>query len=85
MLSFELEGDSGTTEQFLDRLQMIFPALSLGGVETLICASAKTSHLKMSSQERAEAGISDTLLRLSVGIEDAEDIIADIWQAMELK
>ena len=85
MLSFELEGDAGTTEQFLDRLQMIFPALSLGGVETLICASAKTSHIKMSLQERAEVGISDTLLRLSVGIEDAEDIIADIRQAMELK
>lgn len=85
MLSFELEGNADTTEQFLDRLQLIFPALSLGGVETLICSSAKTSHIKMSSQERAEAGISDTLLRLSVGIEDAQDIIADIRQAMELK
>ena len=85
MLSFELEGDAESTERFLDRLEMIFPALSLGGVETLICASAKTSHIKMSPEERAEAGISDTLLRLSVGIEDAEDIIADIRQAMELK
>lgn len=85
MLSFEPEGDAGSTERFLDRLQLIFPALSLGGVETLICASAKTSHIKMTPEERAEAGISDTLLRLSMGIEDAEDIIADIRQAMELK
>ncbi len=82
MLSFELEGDAASTESFLDRLKMIIPALSLGGVETLICASAKTSHVKMSPQERAAAGISDTLLRLSVGIEAAEDIIADIRQAM---
>ena len=82
MLSFELEGDAATTEKFLDRLQMIFPALSLGGVESLICASAKTSHVKMSPEERAAAGVSDSLLRLSVGIEAAEDIIADIRQAM---
>lgn len=82
MLSFELEGDAADTERFLDGLQMIIPALSLGGVETLICASAKTSHLKMSPQQRADAGISDTLLRLSVGIEAAEDIITDIRQAM---
>ncbi len=85
MLSFELEGDADTTERFLDRLRLIFPALSLGGVETLISASAKTSHVKMSAEERAAAGISDTLLRLSVGIEEADDIIADIRQAMELK
>lgn len=82
MLSFELEGDAASTERFLDRLNMIIPALSLGGVESLICASAKSSHVKMSPQERAEAGISDTLLRLSLGIEAAEDIIADIRQAM---
>ena len=82
MLSFELEGDSKTTENFLDRLQMVLPALSLGGVETLISASAKTSHIKMSPEQRKAAGVSDTLLRLSVGIEDANDIIADIQQAM---
>lgn len=82
MLSFELEGDAATTEKFLDRLQMVLPALSLGGVESLICASAKTSHVKMSPEERAAAGVSDTLLRLSVGIEAAEDIIADLRQAM---
>lgn len=82
MLSFELEGDAASTENFLDRLQMIIPALSLGGVETLICAPAKSSHIKMSPQERAEAGIADTLLRISLGIEAAEDIIADIRQAM---
>lgn len=83
MLSFELDGDAAATDRFLDHLQMIFPALSLGGVETLICASAKTSHLKMTPEARASAGISDSLLRLSVGIEAAADIIADIKQALE--
>lgn len=82
MLSFELDGDAAATERFLDSLQMIMPALSLGGIETLICTCAQTSHLKMSPEERAEAGISDTLLRLSVGIEEADDIIADIQQAL---
>ena len=82
MLSFELEGDAASAERFLDKLKMIFPALSLGGVESLICVPAKTSHLKMSPKERAAAGISDSLLRLSVGIEAAADIIADIRQAM---
>lgn len=84
MLSFELERDADSVERFLDRLQLIFPALSLGGLETLICVSAKTTHIKMTPQQRAEAGISESLLRVSVGIEDAEDLIADIEQAMEL-
>lgn len=82
MLSFELEGDIDTADLFLDQLALISPALSLGGVETLICSSAKTSHLKMTPEERAAAGVSDTLLRLSVGIEDPKDIIADIQQAL---
>ncbi len=83
MLSFELDGDAAATDHFLDKLQMIVPALSLGGVETLICASAKTSHLKMTPEQRTSAGISDSLLRLSVGIEAAADITGDIYQALQ--
>ena len=82
MLSFELEGDVSTSDRFLERLEMIFPALSLGGVETIISASVKTSHLKMTPEARKEAGVSDTLLRLSVGIEAAEDIILDIERGL---
>lgn len=82
MLSFELEA-SINPDGFLDRLKLIVPALSLGGVETLICASAKTSHVKMTPEARASAGVSDGLLRLSVGIESAADIIEDIRQALE--
>jgi cystathionine beta-lyase len=61
---------------------LITPALSLGGVETIICAPATTSHEKISDAERAALGITDNLLRLSVGIEDPDDLIADIDGAL---
>jgi cystathionine beta-lyase len=80
MLAFELDGRE--PEQFLKNLRIITPALSLGGVETIICSPAKTSHQKITDAERAELGISDNLLRLSVGIEDAADLIADIDGAL---
>jgi cystathionine beta-lyase/cystathionine gamma-synthase len=82
MLAFEIDEAKATAERFLGRLKMVTPALSLGGVETIICAPAATSHAKLSPSERAELGIADSLLRLSVGIEDADDIIADITQAL---
>ena len=80
MLAFELDGLK--PERFLKNLKVITPALSLGGVETIICSPATTSHEKISPTERAELGISDSLLRLSVGIEDADDLIADIDSAL---
>lgn len=84
MLSFELDGDVKASDEFLSRLEMIFPALSLGGVETIISASVKTSHLKMTPEARKAAGVSDSLLRLSVGIEAPEDIIADLKRGLDL-
>ena len=83
MLSFELDADKIDPHRFLNNLKMITPALSLGGVETIICAPVTTSHQKMTDADRAELGITDSLLRLSVGIEDPEDIIADIDQALD--
>jgi cystathionine beta-lyase len=82
MLSFELDDRRIAPGEFLQKLKLIKPALSLGGIETIICAPVATSHEKMSSAERAALGITDSLLRLSVGIEDADDIIADINQAL---
>ncbi len=82
MLSFELDAAQCPADRFLRRLKLITPALSLGGVETIICAPSKTSHAKLSAEERRELGISDGLLRLSVGIEDVEDLIADLFQAL---
>jgi cystathionine beta-lyase len=82
MLSFELDSHKIDPYRFLKNLKMITPALSLGGVETIICAPVTTSHQKMTDEERAELGITDSLLRLSVGIEDVDDIIGDIDQAL---
>lgn len=82
MVSFELDDQQVDPQRFLRNLIMIRPALSLGGVETLICAPTTTSHAKISAAERAELGITDSLLRLSVGIEDSDDIMGDIEQAM---
>jgi cystathionine beta-lyase len=64
------------------RLRLITPALSLGGVETLICSPAQTSHSKLSPEERQQAGVEDALLRISVGIEHADDLIEDLEQAL---
>ena len=82
MLSFELDDKKVTPHTFLRNLKMIRPALSLGGVETIVCAPVATSHAKLTDGERAELGITDALLRLSVGIEAVDDIIADLEQAM---
>ena len=83
MLSFELNRDLEQTTAFLSKLQIVRSAVSLGGVETLICSPAQTSHVKMSAEERQRVGINDGLLRLSVGIEAIEDLIADFSQAFE--
>ena len=82
MVSFELDDAHVDQLLFLKKLKMIRPALSLGGVETIVCVPVATSHEKTTAGERAELGITDALLRLSVGIEDTDDIIADITQAM---
>ncbi len=83
MLSFELDETKVAPDRFIRGLRIIKPAVSLGGVETTICAPAVTSHAKMSAAERKRIGISDALLRLSVGIEQADDLIKDIEQAMK--
>ncbi len=82
MLSFELDEKKVDTDRFVRALKIIKPAVSLGGVESTICAPAVTSHAKISAAERKRIGISDSLLRLSVGIEQADDLIEDIEQAM---
>lgn len=79
MLSFEVKTDP---ERFLSKLKIIRKAVSLGGVESTICQPVKTSHSKVSGQERRKMGISDKLLRLSVGIEDAQDLINDLKGAI---
>jgi len=81
MLSFELV-DGIDPVGYLRRLELVICAVSLGGVETTICQPVATSHQKVTREERQRLGITDGLLRLSVGIEDAEDITADLLRAL---
>jgi cystathionine gamma-synthase len=83
MLSVELEGGTEAVRAFLDGLQCFTLAESLGGVESLIAHPATMTHAAMASEARAAAGIGDGLLRLSVGIEHADDLVADIAAALE--
>lgn len=82
MLSFELKGDINTSIQFLESLRLISIAESLGVVESLIEHPASMTHASVPKAEREKIGLSDGLIRLSVGIEDAEDLIADLSQAL---
>lgn len=83
MLSVELDGDEKVVRAFLDGLQCFTLAESLGGVESLIAHPATMTHAAMSPEARADAGISDGLLRLSVGIEALQDLQADLSAALE--
>ncbi|UCF35869.1 MAG: PLP-dependent transferase [Acidobacteriota bacterium] len=83
MLSFELHGDAAVADAFIRRLEIPIEAPSLGGVETLITRPATTSHLGWTPEERAAVGISDSLMRMSVGIEGTEDLIDDLDRALK--
>jgi len=82
MLSFELKDGVEAAERLLNKLTLPISAPSLGGVETLITRPVTTSHAGMSPEDRQASGISDSLIRLSVGIEAAEDLVADFDQAL---
>ena len=79
MLSFEPKCD---VNRFIRGLHLVKPAVSLGGIETTICSPAVTSHAKMSAAERGRIGVTDSLLRLSVGIEQVDDLLEDIEKAL---
>ena len=83
MLSLELEGGERAVRAFVDGLEYFTLAESLGGVESLIAHPATMTHAAMSAEARAVAGIGDGLLRLSVGIEHADDLVADIAAALD--
>ena len=82
MLALELAGGGKATERFIRRLKLITHAASLGGVDTLISEPRYTSHAHMTSEARAQIGIPDGFLRFSIGIEDPDDLIADLGQAL---
>ena len=84
IISCELIGDMRTAKKFLSSLALFALAESLGGVESLIESPALMTHASVPPEIRKDVGISDTLIRLSVGIEDAEDLIADLAQGLEI-
>ena len=83
MISFELTGDVSAADAFIGRLEYPICTASLGGVESLVTRPVQTSHSLLSAEELVEAGISDTLIRYSVGIESADDLIADLKRALD--
>jgi len=83
VVSFDIKGDLETAKRFMDALELIYIAPSLGGVETLITHPATVSYYDYTREARYELGITDTLFRLSVGIEDVRDIIGDIERALK--
>jgi cystathionine gamma-synthase len=83
MLSFQLKGDFGNVKAFLPRLRYAHRATNLGAVETVVAPPRTGSHVELTANERAALGIPETLVRYSVGIEDADDLIGDLEQALE--
>lgn len=84
MISFEVKGGLKAGKTVMDNVQLAVLAVSLGGVETLIQHPASMTHSKLSQEAREKAGISDGLIRFSIGIENVEDIISDLDHALSL-
>ncbi|HJU28791.1 MAG TPA: PLP-dependent transferase, partial [Candidatus Binataceae bacterium] len=82
MISFELRGGVKAADRFIARVTLPISAPSLGGVESLITRPATTSHSGMTTENRRRAGIADGLVRLSIGLESADDLIADFEAAL---
>ena len=83
ILSFGIEGGAEAGAQFIDALQMILRLVNIGDAKSLACHPASTTHRQLDENELAAAGVSTDLVRISVGIENIEDIIADVSQALE--
>ncbi len=82
VVTFEIKGNLSTAKKFLDSLELCFIGPSLGGVETLITHPATVTYYDRTRKQRYALGITDTLIRLAVGIENTEDLIADLDQAL---
>ncbi len=83
VVSFFLDGDFDAVRLFLPRLRYAHMAANLGAVETIVGPPRTTSHVEVTPEQRAEMGIPESLIRYSVGIEDPDDLIEDLSQALE--
>ena len=84
VLSFEVDGTGEDARQFAESLHLFTLAPSLGGVDSLVTVPVITSHGMISAEHRQQMGVTDQLVRLSVGIEHVDDLIADLEQALAL-
>jgi len=84
MISFEIDGGEAAVRAFVENLQFFSLAESLGGVESLVCHPPTMTHAPMSDEALADAGISQSLIRLSVGIEDPDDLCRDVRRALNI-
>jgi len=82
IISFGIEGGREAGGRFIDALQMILRLVNIGDAKSLACHPATTTHRQLNPEELARAGVSEDLVRISVGIEHIDDIIADIDQAL---
>jgi O-acetylhomoserine (thiol)-lyase len=83
ILSFGIEGGSEAGGRFIDALQLILRLVNIGDAKSLACHPASTTHRQLNEEELASAGVSRDLVRLSIGIEHIDDILADIDQALD--
>ena len=82
MVAVDIEGGFAKAAVFLNNLHLFAQAVSLGDVESLACHPASTTHAAMTAEDRQRAGVTENLVRLSIGVEDADDLIADLSQAL---
>jgi len=82
VLSFELSGGLSAGIQLINSLELIIPAVSLGGIETFIQHPASMTHSNIKPEERLKSGITDGLIRMAIGIEDVEDLLNDLKTAL---
>jgi cystathionine gamma-synthase len=83
MLSFELAGGTDAVRRFVETVELFTLAESLGGIESLVSHSATMTHASMTAEARLAAGISDSLIRLSIGLENESDLLADLARGLD--
>ena len=82
MLAVDLAGGIDAARTMLDSLRIARPATSLGGPETLVCHSGTSTHVSLAPEEQVAIGITPGLVRVSIGLEDGDDIVADLERAI---
>ena len=83
MVAFEIEGGTDSAVRFCDSLELAWVGASLGGHQTLVGHAASTTHRQLDAEARRAAGIADGLIRMSVGLEDPDDLLDDVERALE--